>query len=154
MCESVCARLLLNNRIPLALKHMGIKLLLANGMIVSAEQFEMCFSVPVLHTDLGGLPSPNVISPSGHTVVRPGQCFQMRQTDPPPPSHRHHCSSHPLPDSRIHTGWIKHRRRCIDTQLGKWTIIHVWEWVSPWVISYVLVLTSPRVKELTRCVKG
>lgn len=70
---------------------MGIKLLLANGMIVSdfcAEQFEMCFSVPVLHTDLGacGLPSPNVISPSGHAFVRPGQCFQMRQTDPHPPT--------------------------------------------------------------------
>ena len=29
------------------------------------------------------------------------------------------------PDTRIHTGRIKHKRSCIDTQSGKWTICHV-----------------------------
>lgn len=49
-------------------------------------------SALVLHSDLGtcGLhpspsppspPPPDVISPSGHAVVHPGQCFQMRQTE-------------------------------------------------------------------------
>ncbi len=42
---------------------------------------------PALHSDLDacGLLPPKVISPSGHVVVHPGQCLQMRQTDRPPP---------------------------------------------------------------------
>lgn len=51
-------------------------------VILQAEQFEMSVGrrepatlVPVFHTDLGtcGLPTPNVISSSGHTALHPGQ---------------------------------------------------------------------------------
>lgn len=50
-------------------------------------------------------PPPDVISPSGHVVVHPGQCLQMRQTERRSPVP----AAVVLPDSRIHTGRIKHK---------------------------------------------
>lgn len=60
-------------------------------------------------------PPPNVSSPSGHSIVRPGQWLQMMRTASLNPSR--------LPDSRMHRA----QRRRINTWFRKWPISHGWD---------------------------
>lgn len=72
-----------------------------------------------------------------HVVVHPGQWLQKSQTE----------SLHPPPDSRVHTGLIEAHIPFSNTQLGKWSISHIW--VCVWVISCVLSVDWPFMRELT-----
>lgn len=109
---NICVQngLLLNNCIPLALKHVGMnEFSLSNGMFGHSNLRWRFFFCPRFAHRFGSMQpptpiSPHVIPPSGHAVVHPGQFLQMRQTESPP-----HCSSLPFPDSRIHTGRIEHK---------------------------------------------